>query len=275
MLQHRFGRSLPCLHLFLFVLGLIILLNLFSVSAEEIHETRSDLVTLEALVEQWTQLRLDIADEKRSWDEKKRQWRNEVALLQKEKESLLLEIESATQAEKHVEDERVDTLRKKERLSEILNALPPMLARAEAALQRWPDRLPPPLRKPLDSAFRSLALPSDMDQKLSDGARLQQIVGLYAAIEKLHSNIHVVKEILPVPDRSRREVDVCYVGLARGFAVSSDNRWAAVGTPSDKGWVWNTRTDIAREIRKAISIHQHEQEAGILTLPMKIVEVVP
>ena len=108
---------------------------------------------------------------------------------------------------------------------------------------------------------------------LTGAARLQRIVALYTEIEKLQHDIHVVKEVLAMPDGSRKEVDVCYLGLARAFAVSPDNAWAGVGVPSSRGWHWETRTAIADRVRLAISIFSREKIAALVELPLAIHEV--
>lgn len=110
-----------------------------------------------------------MANETRAWEEQKRQWRSEITLLQKEKSTLLHAIEGAGQAEAAVEADRVDALRDQERLTFILDALPPLLNRAEAALRAWPDRLPPSLLEPLEPAFRPLMQARADDKKISDG----------------------------------------------------------------------------------------------------------
>ena len=95
-------------------------------------------------------------------------------------------------------------------------------------------------------------------------------MALYTEIEKLHHDIHDLKELLTMPDDSRREVDVLYLGLARAFAVSTDNAWAANGTPTGKGWHWETRENIADPVRRAISIYKREEPAAFVELPLAI-----
>jgi len=243
-----------------------------SVRAEPPARHVEALSTLEALVQQWSRLRLALADEQRAWDAQKDHWQSEIDLLKKEKAALQAEIESASADLASVEVDRVEALREKERLSQILDGMPPLVERAEASLREWPSRLPPPLRESLEGAFRPLMQEPGATPVGSAPARLQRVVALYTELEQLQRNIHVVKEVLAMPDGSRREVDVCYVGLARAFAVTADDRWAGIGTPDADGWQWTSRAEIADAVRLAVSIHNRERTAALVELPLAIGE---
>jgi len=253
---------------------MIVFIVLFAVGSTMALYGQSDtLTTLESLVAEWSQLRLNFTDEERSWEERKTQLHAEIALLNKEKAALEKEIHQATLAKQSFKADRLKALKSKERLSILLDGLPILTESAEASLRAWPNRLPSPLREPLDSAFRPLMGDSAEGKSLTDAARLQRVVALYTEIEKLQHDIHVVKEVLTMADGSRKEADVCYVGLARAFAVSPDNDWAAIGMPSAQGWRWEQRQEIADHVREAISIFNREQTATLVELPLGAQEV--
>ena len=266
-IDRRSWHSLPALR----ILALTALL--LAGAATTLNAQGDSLATLEALVAEWSRLRVAIADEQRSWDEQERQWHAEIVLLNKEIEALQEEIGKATSAQESIEADRLKALRDQERLSQMLDGLPVLLERAESALRAWPDQLPPPLRESLESLFLRLMQDSGESKPLGDAARLQRVVALYTEIEKLQHDIHVVKEILTMPDGSRKEVDVCYLGLARAFAVSADNAWSGVGVPTGQGWHWETRKDIADRVRLAISIYNREKIATLVDLPLAVREV--
>lgn len=266
-IDRRSWHSLPALR----ILALTALL--LAGAATTLNAQGDSLATLEALVAEWSRLRVAIADEQRSWDEQERQWHAEIVLLNKEIEALQEEIGKATSAQESIEADRLKALRDQERLSQMLDGLPVLLERAESALRAWPDQFPPPLRESLESLFLRLMQDSGESKPLGDAARLQRVVALYTEIEKLQHDIHVVKEILTMPDGSRKEVDVCYLGLARAFAVSADNAWSGVGVPTGQGWHWETRKDIADRVRLAISIYNREKIATLVDLPLAVREV--
>ena len=250
--------------------GLCLLLIASSAGAQGAAQS---LPSLETLVGEWSQLRVAIADEQRTWQAQEKQWRSEIALLKQEESALRSEIESAAAVETSSEAERLDVALDQERLALVLGGLPPLLARAEQDLRAWPARLPPPMREPLEPAFQRLPDNDDDAAAQSVAARLQTIVALYSEIERLQQGLHTGKEVLAMPDGSRREMDVFYVGLARGFAVSGDDTWAGVGTPSHSGWTWEARPEIAARVRRAVAVSRRELPAELVDLPLRVLEV--
>ena len=103
--------------------------------------------------------------------------------------------------------------------------------------------------------------------------RLQLVIALYTQIENLQHNIHVTKDVLPTDAGTKKEVDVLYLGLSRGFAVSRDNKWAAVGIPDVNGWQWAPDNTIAKQVEEAVAIFNRKQTAELVSLPMQALEV--
>jgi hypothetical protein len=261
-LVKRGGLGLPQLGLGLFLVAA-------SVGAQE---GIVPLPALENLVGEWSRLRVAIADEQRSWKDQEDHWRTEISLLQMEAERLREELESAADVEASVETAQLDAQRNLDRLSQSFDGLRALLSPAENALRAWPDRLPSPLRVPLDAAFQRLPKNPEEAALLTNGARLQTVVAFYSEIDKLQQDVHFVKEVLARPDGSRQEMDVCYLGLARAFAVSPDNAWAAVGTPAENGWVWEPHPAIAERVRRAVSVYNRELAAELISLPLRVTE---
>jgi hypothetical protein len=247
------------------VAGLILTLGLWPVNAQA-----PGLPTLEKLVGEWSRLRTAIADEERAWNRQEKQWRDEIALLEKEKATLDKNIQDAQKAARDAEAERVEDLRDKEKFERMFEGLLPLLDRAEAELAKWPARLPPALRESLTAAFKRLPADEKQREALSDGARLQTVVALYAELDKLQHAWHPVKEVLPLPDGSRKEMDVLYLGLARAFAVSPDNDYAAVGVPGPEGWTWDARPRLAPAVRRAVEVVLREHPAELVVLPLQV-----
>lgn len=231
----------------------------------------NSLPTLEALVKQWVDLRSQLGAETRQWQEQEAQWKQEVSLLEREQAALKEEIESASRQQASATREQLDQLRRQDEWRQVLEGLRPVLDRAEADLRAWVDMLPPALR---DTLAELLArLPADGAAAGAGAAqRVQAVVALYAQIEELGRGSHVVKEVLADERGTRREMDVLYLGLARGYAVSPDMAWAAVGTPGPGGWSWHPRPDLAPRVRRAIDVQQEQLAAELVALPIQVKE---
>ena len=229
---------------------------------------------LEMSVRQWVRLRAQIAEETQEWRGKEPQLRREIKLLKIESDSLEKEIEGLGEQDVSLREEIDRLAARGESLKSGLTGLLPVLDAAEGDLRGFRKLIPPSLLAPLASAFDRLP---EAGQAIDVPAarRLQLIVSLHSHIETLHSSVNVVTEILPIESGLRREVDILYLGLAGGFAVSRDNRWAARGTPTIDGWRWEAEPAIAGDVRRAIAVFNHEQEATLVPLPLRVWEVAP
>jgi len=223
--------------------------------------------TLEELVAEWVNLRRELTEEKESWEEEKAQLEQEQDLLKKEQETLQNEIAIAREESLSIESQRSQLVKRKKILNNAIEECIPVFREAEKDLREWRAVIPSSLLSPpVKNAFDRLK--NGLGQSFTQ--RLQLIVSLYGEIERLQNGVHVVKEVLEIEPGSSREMDVVYLGLAQGFAVSQDNLIAGVGVPSESGWQWEWRNDIAPEVRKAVDFHSHEKTADFVHLPMRV-----
>lgn len=230
---------------------------------------------LEALVGRWMELRAAIADEKRDWQAREEQWGQEIRLLEAEKKKLSKDLEASNRFASSVEQDRVATLARKEAMETVLEYLHPLLDRAESCLRAWEPLIPTPLSEGIAKGFAGLPATRDHAQKRALTERAQRIAALYTQIESLHHGFHATQEILDTGTDQRRLVDVLYAGLARGFAVATDDRWAAVGTPTDLGWAWQARPEIAPSVREAVEVLNRQRMARLVDLPIQVLDDTP
>lgn len=227
---------------------------------------------LDALVGRWMELRAAIADEKRDWQAREEQWEQEIRLLEAEKKKLSTDLEASNRSASSVEKDRAATLARKEAMETVLEDLHPLLDRAESRLRAWEPLIPTPLSEGIVKGLASLPATQDQAQKRALTERAQRIAALYTQIESLHHGFHATQEVLDTGTDQRRQVDVLYAGLARGFAVATDDRWAAVGTPTNQGWAWQARPGIARNVREAVEVLNRQRTARLVDLPIQVLD---
>lgn len=258
---------------------LVVLLSLLffpaQMSAGGAGGAPEDLETLDGLVGRWMALRTTIAEEKREWKERREQWKEEIALIEKEAETLKKEADEGTAFSSSFETKRSEALARKASMEGELQELRTVLDRAEADLRRWRGWIPPGLMPSLAAGFGALpATPTEADG-LPLTKRSQTVAALYAQIETLQNEFHASRETLDV-EGTRRHVDVLYVGLARAFAVSPGNEWAAVGVPSDTGWTWTPSREDGEAVRRALDVLDRQATAQLVALPLQVAgEVTP
>jgi hypothetical protein len=229
-----------------------------------------DLGQLEALVGQWTKLQLSISEEERSWTSQEAQWRSEIDLLKREKEKL----EQAAGEDASILGDQsaqgIQQIVERDRVRGSIDALGSGLERAEADLKQWPNRLPPLLRAQLSDTISDIPTTDSQRDARSKVQRLQTVLSAYAEIEHVQNAIHVGVEMVDLQNGSRREMDVFYIGLARGFAVSADQSFAAVADVSDSDWRWEAAPQLAPRIRRAIDVILGHQSAELVPLPFQL-----
>lgn len=229
------------------------------------------LGSLEGLVGEWIDLREKIAAERQAWNAQQARWSEEIAVLEAEKATLTREIRESREITSSAKADRERIAAQREAMHQVVQALTPAVDRAEALLRRWHKRLPPLLVAPLRKALDALPTTPGEARQTTVARRIQGVIALYSQIEAIQHGIHVVPEIVPLPGGIRREVDVLYIGLARGFAVSIDDEWAAVGIPTDSGWEWSPRPELVATVRKAINIAGGTAPAQLVDLPLGLV----
>lgn len=230
---------------------------------------------LDALVGRWMDLRAAIADEKRDWQARKEQWEEEIRLLEAEKKKLRDDLEASRRSASSVEKDRAANLARKEAMETILAELRPLFDRAEAHLRAWEPLIPAPLSEGIAKGLAGLPATQERAEKQSLTERALRIVALYTQIESLHRGCHATQEILTTGTDLRRQVDVLYLGLGRGFAVATDNQWAAVGTPTKQGWAWQARPEIAPAVREAVEVLNRQKTARLVELPIQVLDEAP
>ena len=235
---------------------------------EERHDVPS-IESYETLVRKLIDLRKEAAMEMLEWDEEKALLQQEYLLLEKEKVLLQKEFEVFEQTATSREKGRADLLTKKERYEELLDAFPPVLDKAEVALIQQSKKVPESLLKPFFRQFEKLK----NTKELSIAQRLQLILGLYGELEQLNSEVHLVKELIKTDTGREREFDVIYIGLSRGYCISSDDKIAGVGRIGSSGVLWEWSPGAAASIRKGINVYKQTGVAEFVLLPVDIQEV--
>ena len=251
--------------LLLFLAGLVLLPLLATA-----QPTAVSVDDLDALVGRWMDLRSAIADEKRSWQARKEQWEEEIRLLEAEKKKLSDDLEASNQSASSVEKDRAATLARKEAMESVLAELGPLFDRTEAHLRSWKSLIPAPLGTGIAKGLAALPATQEQAEKQAMTERASRIAALYTQIEGLHHTCHATQEILDTGADQRRQVDVLYLGLGRGFAVATDDRWAAVGTPNGEGWVWTARPGIAAVVREAVEVLNRQKTVRLVELPLQV-----
>ncbi len=224
--------------------------------------------TLEGLVGEWVALRRQIESEQQAWKQKSRQLMLELDLLEKEEKQLDAQIEQARSFEADKESRTAEQLAKKTEFANSLAKIDPIVERTIAAIKEISRRIPVSLQSAqLEKMISSFE--ADKGRSSDPARRLQLTLSALHEIGQLQNSIHVTRELLTIEgEPQRREMDVIYLGLARAYAVSPDDRVAAIGSLSGTSWKWVVNSDIGASVRQMVSEHLEEAPPTLVTLPM-------
>ena len=239
----------------------ILLVGILGISSAQ----ASDLNSLEELVGQWVGLRKEIAEGQQAWMRQEKQWQQEILLLEEESRQLDEMIEREKQLSLDKEDVVAGQLERKDELTKVVADVGLVTDRATARLSEIVQFIPKSLQS--ENILRGCRQSSGGRDSLPSTRRLQYLVAVLSEIESIQHSSHVVQELIE-GDEGRREMDVVYLGLACGFAVSPDSSVAAVGRPSASGWKWAESQGFAPEVRKLVSIKQQKLPPAIVNIPI-------
>lgn len=236
-------------------------------------EEREGVALLERLVSQELEVRAQIARERQEWTEQEARIKDEMAILRAEEAALERRLADSADQGAPLDQECAGLAARKAVMEAARAQTLLAVERAEEALRAWAVLIPPALDVAARDSFRELPAGPAAAAKLSLSRRLQLVVALHGQIDALQHKVHVCKEVLPTDAAGgAREVDVVYIGLARGFAVSPDDAWSAIGTPAAGGWKWQAAIAIAPEVRRAVRMAAGEHAVSFVNLPLQAVD---
>ena len=226
---------------------------------------------LEALVGRWVDLRAQADSEQRGWASQSAQWRQEMALLETEQARLNQQLAALEQTGESQQELRANLMERRETLTSALLQVDAHLTRLQPGLAALLPLVPEPL---MTEDLKTALLPGEETAVPPAGGapaaarRIQQLLGALKELELLHNGVHTVKALIALPGEPRRQMDVVYIGLARGFAVTADGGTAAAGTPAADGWHWRPVPALASDIRLLIRIASREVPPALVSFPI-------
>jgi len=230
-------------------------------------EKPPSLADLDVLTARWIALRGTLAEESRLWKSRKTAWDEEIELLEEESTALGRQLDATREGFTTSKERRADMLARRESTGDELERVNIVLDQASHDIRNLAALAPSSLRATLPTEL--LAFIEDGAIDLPRTQRAQRLVAFLSTLESMQNRFHVVRETLEV-NGTRRQVDVIYLGLARGFAVSPANDWAAVGTPTAEKWSWIPGTVDPQQVRLALNVYNRQETATLASLPLAV-----
>jgi hypothetical protein len=249
-----------------------LLLSALPLVAQDVSKTESAVLKMDPtvtreLIAQWVKTERLVSEEKNAWQVEKKQMQELLDLNQKELKLLDEEILKAGASAKTV-DERKETYEKE--LKEYRASQRMLIETLSALLPRVRDlisRLPQPVRETIAADAKRLVSPSAMSEPREV---LKSMIFIMTTAGKFNRTVTVVEETRVLSDEKKMTVDVVYLGLARAYYASGSGDTAGVGVPSKDGWVWQSRPELASDIRQAIAVYRKDRQPQLIRLPVSV-----
>lgn len=221
-----------------------------------------------AVVEQWVAIEKTISEEASAWKEKERLLRDLISSARAERENLNAQIAEAKQTASAADQKRAELVSQRQELEDSAQAVLRFLASMEQRLRKIKTRLPQPLQDSLAGHFKNL--PADASSSRQGlAARMQGVVSILDTIQKFDGVAQVFEEVRTLADGSVGAVQTLYLGLGAAYFLSESDEDAGFGMPSETGWSWVSRPEIADAVKEAIAMIEQKTEARFVPLPVQ------
>ncbi len=248
-------------------LGLVFALGLFTTGAVAATQGEELVESARGVLEEWVETRRIISKEKRDWALGKELLEDRIELVRREIASLRERVDEAKDSIDDAEEKRVKLVEEKEALKQASAILVEQVAAFEGRTRELLTRLPDPLLEHVKPISQRLPENSE-ETELGLGERFLNLVGLLNEVDRFNREVKVTTEVRELEDGSTAEVTVLYIGLGQAFYVSASGKAAGTGRIGEDGWVWTPANEAAEAIALAVAIHEGEEAAGFVQLPV-------
>lgn len=226
-----------------------------------------------ATLEKWVETRRLISQEKRDWVTGREVLVDRIELLQREIEALRGRVAETGKGLATNQATETELAAEKQTLAAAADGLRQALPALETATHQLLARLPERVRTLVAPISQRIPTESAESQAATSRARVAErfapVIGVLNELNKAQREIVVTKEVHALPDGTRAEVDVLYLGIGSAFYVNAKGDAAGVGTAAPDGWVWTPAPEHAAAIAAAIAVHQGAT-AVFVPLPIRI-----
>jgi len=217
----------------------------------ELRETISNMVDTQALV----------SKERSDWEARKASMSELLTLHRRELELLAEELEKAGGSADDFQARRDGKVEEIARLKDAREAVRVAVAGMRPRMLGLAKRFPKPLADEVEADRLNLETWREDEEPRPV---LQAILAMVGAAEQFNRRITRSIEI-----RSNREVEVLYLGLARGYYADRSGS-AGVGVPGKDGWQWTERPELSAEVISAFDQLDRKRPPELVELPVAI-----
>jgi len=222
-----------------------------------------------AALAKWVETKTLIGKEKSDWTVGKSVMTERIDLVKQEIEAVRAKIAEADKSIAANEGTKAELAAQQATLSQTSAALQTAVTDLERRTKRLLARLPEVVRDRV--ALFSQRIPEQpQETKATLADRYANVISVLNEVNKFDREVSVSSEVRQLPDGRSAQVRVLYVGIGQAYYVTADGKTAGIGTAGGDGWVWTPADEHAAAIARSIAVHQNEQPAAFVGVPVRI-----
>ena len=216
----------------------------------------------------WVETQQILAKEKKDWQTGREMLQSRISLVKGEIADVEKKMQETSTAGAESVQKKSDIGHEEAALKEAGAGVVARTAGLERDLKVLVPRLPEPIKTKVEPLIARM--PADPEHtSISVAERLQNVVGILNEVGKFNGEITLATEVRTLADGKPSEVRTIYVGLAQAYYVSAGGE-AGIGRPSENGWNWEARPDLAKDVQHAVEILQTKAKPAFVPLPVNI-----
>jgi len=215
-------------------------------------------------VAKWVETRKLISEESAKWEAEKQMLNDLAELRQREANQMNEVIDLAKERVEDIEKLTNELTAEEKSRQTWRAAFEKRITALEDALIPQIAFLPPPVT---GKVFESIARLEDRKDEADLQSRFRDVLAILNEVIAFNHQLHFTPEIRTI-DGQEIEVDVLYLGLTRAWYVDRTGQKAGVGQAGREGWTWISDPSIARQVRRAVDIHNKKEAPAFTKLPL-------
>lgn len=226
-------------------------------------------------VREWIETMREIQNAEDAWERDRILLEDQRSALESEIADLTERVEAAKVEKEGADKQSLDEIAKRDALVAANDLLAGEVRKLETAMVGRLPSLPRPLAedprvKELMEQIRQDVALTGKEAEAGLTKRLNNVLNLLTEAEKWQQTVHLRDELHVSDDGQKFNMKVVYFGLGAAYAVNGAGNFALVGTPGDEGWVFETRNDLAGDIKQMVDVLNGDVDAQFVELPIDL-----
>ncbi|MEZ5963577.1 MAG: DUF3450 family protein [Planctomycetota bacterium] len=230
----------------------------------------SKLELARANLEKWVETRKLISKERADWTVGRSVLTERIEMVKREIEIARGKIADADKSLVVSDKSKGELSQQKAALDQAATVLRNTVRTLEERTLLLLPRLPAPLQEKVKNYSQRIQTDVAEAEKSQLSDRFANVASVLNEVNKWNREVTVTSEVRALPNGTNALARVMYVGIGQAYFATQDGKVAGVGTVGTEGWVWTPTEEHAADIAKAIAVHQNEQPAAFVGVPLKI-----